>query len=82
MSTKMLTYTTKQLAEELHTDRNLIDVLRQEGALQGIKKGNGYIYSDDEVHEFLHRFTGFDISNRNAIKASLERIRNGKETGY
>ena len=70
----MLTYTTKQLATELNTSRNLIDILRQEGCLVGIKKGNGYIFTSKEVDEFLERFTGYDISNRFAIQQSLREI--------
>lgn len=60
----MLTYTTKQLAEELHTSRNYIDDLRKSGLLQGIKKGNAYIYYEEEVKKLLEQATGHDLSNK------------------
>jgi len=66
-----LTYTTAQLAAELNTTRNLVDILRQEGALTGIKKGNGYIFTHAEIEQFLNEWIGLDMSNREAIRASV-----------
>lgn len=73
-----LTYTTAQLAAELNTSRNLIDILRQEGALVGIKKGNGYIYHYKEIERFLQEFAGMDMSNRHAIRESMIEIERRK----
>lgn len=74
----MLTYTTQQLAEQLNTSRNLIDILRQEGALTGIKKGNGYIFTHTEIERFLDEWTGMDMSNRHAIRESMIEIERRK----
>lgn len=73
-----LTYTTAQLAAELNTSRNLIDILRQEGALIGIKKGNGYIFHYREIERFLQEFAGMDMSNRQAIRESMVEIERRK----
>lgn len=73
-----LTYTTAQLAEELNTSRNLVDILRQEGALTGIKKGNGYIYTYTEIERFLEDWAGMDMSNRFAIRESMVEIERRK----
>lgn len=66
-----LTLTTEELAAGLHTSRNLIYVLQNEGALVGIRKGKTYIYPAKEVEQFLTDYTGLDISNREAIKRSV-----------
>lgn len=69
----MLTYSTTDLAHELHTDRNKIDSLRNAGLLRGIKIGKGYIYPEEEVKRFLNESLGSDLSNMDAIKNEMER---------
>jgi excisionase family DNA binding protein len=66
-----LTYTTEELAEGLHTSRNLIYILQSEGALVGIRKGKTYIYPAKEVDQFLADYTGLEISNKEAIQRSV-----------
>ncbi len=78
---RRLTYTTEQLAEELNTNRNLISILREEGAITGIKKGNGYIYTCSEVDQFLNDWVGMDMSNRETIRESMIEIERRKRNG-
>jgi len=72
-----LTYTTAELAEELHCDRHKIDSLRRAGILQGIRKGKTYIFWEREVTQALKTLTELqaDISNDEAIAETAERIR-------
>lgn len=49
----MLTWSTSDLARELHTDRNKIDNLRNAGLLHGIKIGKGFVFPEEEVKRFL-----------------------------
>ena len=76
-----LTLTTSEVATHLNTSRNLIDILRQEGAITGIKKGNGYIYPVREIERFLTEWIGLDISNREAIRESIAIIERRKKNG-
>lgn len=76
-----LTLTTSEVAEHLNTSRNLIDILRQEGAITGIKKGNGYIYPVREIERFLDRWVGLDMSNREAIRGSIAILERRKRSG-
>ena len=66
-----LVYTTKELADELHTSSDKIDLLRRAGAIKGIKKGKGFIFTIEEVKDFLERFKGADLSNHESIKRAL-----------
>lgn len=66
-----LVYTTQELADELHTSPDKVDLLRRAGAIKGIKKGKGFIFSMDEVKTFLERFKGADLSNYESIKRAL-----------
>ena len=69
----MLSYSTTDLAHELHTDRNKIDALRNAGLLRGIKIGKGYIYPEDEVKRFLDENLDSDVSNTEEIAKAAER---------
>ena len=70
------TYTTAEVATRLHTHRNMIDRLRRNGLLSGIKLGKGFIYSEEEVQRFLRNYAGLDLSNEtNMLEArQLEQI--------
>lgn len=66
------TYTTKQLAKILNlSGTQKVDQLRKAGAIKGIKKGNGYIFTSNEINAFLNDFNGLDISNEETIKTSV-----------
>jgi hypothetical protein len=69
-----LTYTTHELAEAFHTHDNQISMWRQCKALKGIKKGKEYIYSKNEVDQFLEDFTGFDLSNENKTLKAVHEV--------
>lgn len=74
------TYTTAEVATRLHTHRNMIDRLRRNGLLNGIKLGKGFIYSEEEVQRFLRNYVGLDLSNEsNMLEArrTVERRPNG-----
>lgn len=74
------TYTTAEVATMLHTHRNMIDRLRRNGLLSGIKLGKGFIYSEEEVQRFLRNYAGLDLSNEtNMLEArrTVERRPNG-----
>lgn len=64
----MLSYSTTDLARELHTDRNKIDLLRNSGLIHGIKIGRGYIFPKQEVDRFLHDLLDQDLSNPESIE--------------
>lgn len=71
-----LTYTTAELAAELHCDRHKIDSLRKSGVLHGIKRGKTYIFWEKEVTKALQALTEMraDISNDEAIAETAERM--------
>ena len=66
-----LVYTTEELADELHTHTHRINDLRRLGAIEGIKKGVGWIYSYDEVKRFLKDYKGADLGTIKSIKAEV-----------
>lgn len=72
----MLTYTTETLAQELNTNRNKIDLLRNAGIFKGIKKGKGYIFSEAHIQKQLALLTEMeaDISTPQSIKLTKERM--------
>lgn len=78
----MLSYSTTDLAHELHTDRNKIDNLRKAGLLRGIKIGKGYIYPEEEVKRFLKENLGADVSNVNEIMKVQEKYERGKYDSF
>lgn len=74
------TYTTAEVATRLHTHRNMIDRLRRNGLLSGIKLGKGFIYSEEEVQRFLRNYAGLDLSNETTMieaRRTVERRPNG-----
>ena len=80
MESDLKTYTTAEVATRLHTHRNMIDRLRRNGLLNGIKLGKGFIYSEEEVQRFLRNYAGLDLSNEsNMLEArrTVERRPNG-----
>lgn len=63
-----LVFTTAELAEELHMTTDKVNLLRKVGLIEGIKKGNTYIFSRLEVERFLQVYKGADLSNEEHIK--------------
>ena len=72
----MLTYTTEQLAEELHCDRHKVDALRRAGILLGIRRGKTFIFYGAQVRDALNTLAEMqaDISNEATIKDTAERM--------
>ena len=59
---ELLTLTSQQVADQLHTSRNFIYKLKKYGLLEGIQKGRETIYSTKEVQaKELAERTGGDI---------------------
>lgn len=72
----MLTWSTSDLARELHTDRNKIDNLRNAGLLHAIKIGKGFVFPEEEVKRFLREMLDKDISNQESIDEVREEMEN------
>ena len=69
----MLLYTTAQLCEELHTSRDTLRMLREEGALPAYNMGGsaGFTYYESDVREFLERFRGKCFTKREEVRKCL-----------
>ena len=63
-----LVYTTQELAIKLKTHDQRIDLYRSEGLISSIKNGQGFIFTQQAVDQFLEDFDGMDLSNKAAIK--------------
>ena len=78
-----LFYTAEELAKEMHTSRQHIDMLRRLGAITGTKQGKTHIYSFKNVAEFIKKYDGASMSNEKEIrKAVSERDSNGRTCNY
>ena len=60
----MLTWSTSDLARELHTDRNKIDNLRNTVLLHSIKILKGFVFPEQELNRFLRQMLHNYISNQ------------------
>lgn len=68
----MLTYTTNELCRELHTSRDTLQMLREEGALIAYNGGNhGYLYYEADVRRFLERFRGKCFTQRSSVRKEM-----------
>lgn len=74
--TNDLVFTTEEVAQKLKTHRNMVDKLRRNGLLNGIKLGKGFIYPCTEVEAFLTTYAGTDLSNEEAMIHEKERRSN------
>ena len=72
-----LAYTTEELADALGTYPQRINLLRQKGALVGIKNGQGWIFDRAEAERFLKDFKGMDLSNEMMIEQAVRTVRIG-----
>ena len=73
--------TTLEVAEYLHTTRNNVDILRNEGALPGVRTGNGWIFQKKRVDEFLDKYAGAEMSNKRKIETVLRRTAASNQKG-
>ena len=69
--TKMVTYTTNEVAQILHTSRRTLQMLREEGALEGIK-GRSYLYTDDALRQFTELFKGRSFTSRKDVREVMK----------
>lgn len=76
--TQKLSYTEQELAEALCSNTRLIGLLRKLGALEGIYLGNKYIYTAEQVEEFLHDYRGYDLTNEYTIAEAVRQVRKTK----
>ena len=67
----METYTTEQVAKLLHTSRRTLQMLREEGALEGIK-GRSYLYTDDALRTFAELFRGRSFTSRDEVREVMK----------
>ena len=63
-----LVYTTHELALKLKTHDQRIDLYRNEGLISAIKNGQGFVYTQRAVDQFLEDFDGMDLSSKTAIQ--------------
>lgn len=74
-----LAYTAEELAEAMSVaDKRKIDEWRRNGLLRGIKTGKGWIYSRNEVAEFMTRYSGMDLSSPQAQQIALVQTSKGR----
>lgn len=71
----VLTYTTSQLCDELHTSRDTLRMLREEGALLAYDVGGstGFTYYEKDVREFLERFRGKKFTSREVVRREMQK---------
>ena len=72
--TNNLVLTTEEVAQKLHTHRNMVDRLRKNGLINGIKLGKGFIYAITEIESFLTKYAGMDLSNESAMQEARRTI--------
>ena len=73
-TTNDLVFTTDEVAEKLKTHRNMVDRLRRNGLINGIKLGKGFIFSEQELNRFLTSYAGMDLSNDSAMQEARREV--------
>lgn len=70
-----LLFTTSQLCDELHTSRDTLRMLREEGALPAYDMGGsaGFTYYEVDVRQFLERFRGKRFTSREVVREVMSR---------
>ena len=67
LTSEKLSFNTDETCQLLSINRNLLDSFRQKGLIKGIKVGRYYIYSRDELQNFLNRNIGKEITKEGLI---------------
>jgi hypothetical protein len=75
---ELLTLTSQQVADQLHTSRNFIYKLKKYGLLEGIQKGRETIYSTKEVSALIDNLKGLSIGDEEEIRRSAQIINERK----
>lgn len=67
LTSEKLSFNTDETCKLLSINRNLLDSFRQKGLIKGIKVGRYYIYSKNELQNFLNRNIGREITKEGLI---------------
>lgn len=67
----------KEVAERLHCPVRKVNLLRKYGIIKSVRFGKGYSFREEWISEMLENWSGYDLSNENAIIASVQRKRKG-----
>lgn len=67
LTSEKLSFNTEETCQLLSINRNLLDSFRQKGLIKGIKVGRYYIYSRNELQNFLNRNIGKEITKEGLI---------------
>ena len=70
-----LVYSTSELAQVLNTHPNRINMLREEGAITGVRNGKEWIFEKEEAELFLKTFRGMDLSNQAKVKEAVRKVK-------
>lgn len=65
----------KAVAEYLHCPVRKVNLLRKYGIIKSVRFGKGYSYREEWITEMLESWNGYDLSNEDAIIASIQRKR-------
>lgn len=72
-------YTTQELSQTWKMPIEKIHLLRQMGALTGMKRGKDFAYTHQSVMQFLVDYADKDISNEAAIRLSVQEVKIAKK---
>lgn len=61
-------YKTGEASKIICVERHLIKDLRENGLLTGRKQGNGWVFDELELTEFVVKSRGYDLSNAEKIR--------------
>lgn len=67
LTSEKLSFNTEETCQLLSINRNLLDSFRQKGLIKGIKVGRYFIYSRNELQNFLNRNIGKEITKEGLI---------------
>lgn len=61
-----------EAGKALGTTKEKISQYRRAGFLKGIKTGQSWMYSQEEIKAFQHKYAGYEIAN----DGDIERVKN------
>lgn len=59
---------TKEASQLIQVERHLFKSLRETGLLTGRKQGNGFVYDEEELNEFVRMTRGYDLGSDSKIR--------------
>ena len=72
-------YKTGEASKIVCVERHLFKDLRENGLLTGRKQGNGWVFDEVELSEFVLKSRGYDLSNAEKIRFYAPLIRKSYE---